>query len=212
MEDSKYKEWFSPSICLTHACNLNCVYCYQKHDHEKAMTYETAIKAIDWIFDNVPEKSEGIAINFIGGEPLLEFKLIQRIYNYVKSKKFSKDYIFFASTNGTVLTDEMREWFRAHKGDFTLGLSLDGSKETHNRNRSNSYDKIDFDFFLETYPKQGVKTTLSPSSIETLAEDIIAIHEKGFLHVTGINLAEGDFDWSDEKYIEELSAQLSILE
>lgn len=23
---------YSPSLCVTHNCNLNCVYCYQKHD------------------------------------------------------------------------------------------------------------------------------------------------------------------------------------
>lgn len=40
----------------------------------------------------------------------------------------------------------MKEWFREHKDTFVLGLSLDGLPETHNHNRSNSYDKIDIDF------------------------------------------------------------------
>lgn len=211
MSDSK-REWYSPSLCLTHNCNLDCIYCYQQHNHENVMSYETAKKSIDWIFDNIPSETDGVSINLIGGEPLLEFELIQRIYEYTKGKKPSKKYAFFASTNGTILTEEMKEWFRFHKEDFTLGLSLDGCRETHNKNRSNSYDLIDFDFFLDNYPNQSVKMTLSQYSLETLAQDIISIHKRGFLHISGVNLAEGDFDWSDEKNVITLAGQLAQLE
>ena len=58
---------FSPSICVTHSCNLNCIYCYQKHDNSSRMDFETAKKILDYIFDNVPEGMEGIEINIIGG-------------------------------------------------------------------------------------------------------------------------------------------------
>lgn len=212
MADGNEKKWYSPSICVTHDCNLNCTYCYQEHNCGEVMSPETAKKAIDWVFANVPSENDGVWINLIGGEPLLEFELIKYMYDYTKSKKDTIDYVFFASTNGTVLTDEMKEWFSAHRNDFVLGLSLDGTRETHNSNRSNSYDCIDFDFFLKNYPNQSVKMTLSQSSLKTLATDIISIHEKGFMHITGVNLAEGEIDWSDEKYLQELAGQLAEIE
>ena len=202
---------FSPSLCLTHNCNLNCIYCYQKHDTGVRMSFETAKKVIDWIVCNIPADTKGIEFGFIGGEPLLEFDLIKRIVDYVRSKEISEPYVFYATTNGTVLTDEMKEWFQANKHQFVLGLSLDGCKETHNYNRSNSFDKIDFKFFLNTWPNQGIKMTLSEKSLEHLADNIIFVHSLGFKEIGGVNLFEGQFDWSDERFVSLLIPQLEKL-
>lgn len=59
-------------------------------------------------------------------------------------------------------------------------MSLDGTREMHNRNRSNSYDKIDINFFKDNWPEQGVKMTPSPGTLSSLAEGVIHIHELGF--------------------------------
>ena len=205
---------FSPSLCVTHDCNLNCVYCYQNHDKAK-MSFDTAKQCIDWIFDNVPPKMEGIHVSFIGGEPLLEFELIQKIITYTCRTKRSKDsnsngYMFFASTNGTLLDDSMKKWIVKHKNCFCLGLSLDGTRDTHNHNRSNSFDQIDIDFFRTMWPEQGIKMTLSEYSLQHLAENIKYIHSLGF-EVKGTNLCEGDFPWDDEKHVEILIPQLKEL-
>lgn len=154
MKKDTTKSRFSPSLCITHNCNLNCIYCYQNHD-KKRMMLGTAKKCIDWIFDNIPSYADGgVEIGFIGGEPLLEFNLIKQIVAYTCSKPRNVNYMFFASTNGTLLDDEMKKWFAAHKNCFWLGLSVDGAKETQDNNRSNSFDAIDFDFFLQNWPEQ----------------------------------------------------------
>ena len=82
MKPETKKPRFSPSLCVTHNCNLNCVYCYQKHDVNSKMDFSTAKNVIDWIFDNVPPDMSDVEINFIGGEPLLEFQLIKDIVAY----------------------------------------------------------------------------------------------------------------------------------
>ena len=205
------KPRFAPTLCLTHNCNLNCIYCYQTHDTQKHMSFETAKKCIDWIFSNIPKDFEGVELDFIGGEPLLEFDLIKQIFTYVKSTYPKEKCIFYATTNGTVLTDEMKKWYTERKGCCVLGLSLDGKKETQDYNRSNSFDKIDLDFFLKNWPWQGVKMTLSEFSLDHLAENIIFCHELGFSEVGGVNLFEGTFDWSDEKWIQKLVPQLKTL-
>ena len=202
---------FSPSLCVTHNCNLNCVYCYQRHDTSKRMSLDTAKRTIDWIFDNVPEGTERVGIDFIGGEPLLEFELIKEIVVYTASKKRPVPFSFFATTNGTLLSIEMKQWFINHKDCFVLGLSLDGTCDTHNHNRSQSFDKIDLDFFLKTWPDQGIKMTLSDYSLPRLAENIKFVHSLGFKRIRGVNLAEGDFDWSDDEYIKLLIPQLTEL-
>ena len=175
------------------------------------MSFDTAKTVIDWIFDNIPDDNSGVEIGFIGGEPLLEFDLIKEIVAYACSEKRKDNYIFFATTNGTVLSKEMKEWFAAHKELFILVLSLDGAKETHNYNRSNSFEEIDVDFFLANWPNQRIKMTLSEYSLPRLAENIKFLHSKGFQDIGGVNLAEGDFDWSDDKYIKLLVPQLKEL-
>lgn len=204
------KNYFSPSICLTHNCNLNCVYCYQKHDIGSRMSFETAKKVIRYIFENVPDGKDGVEIDFIGGEPLLEFALIKKIFEYTKSLKPSIPYLFYATTNGTVLTEEMKRWFTENKESFWLGLSLDGDRKTHNYNRSNSFDKIDIDFFKRNWQSQTIKMTLSEYSLKHLAHDIKFLHTLGF-PISGVNEAEGDFDFDKDEYIKTLSVQLKEL-
>ena len=200
---------YSPSVCVTHRCNLNCVYCYQKHENV-SMSFDTAKNVIEKIFNSVPKECRDIHISFIGGEPLLEFDLIKDICEYTWKSKRNIPYIFFASTNGSVLTDEMKAWFVKNKRKFKLGLSLDGKRELHNKNRSNSFDSIDIPFFQKNYPDEGIKMTLSEHSIPQLAENIQFLHSLN-LDMQGTNLAEGNFNWDDDKFIFQLSSELQKL-
>lgn len=211
MNDIRKGVRFSPSLCVTHSCNLDCIYCYQTHDGENRMSFETACKSIDWIFANIPSDMSGVEISFIGGEPLVEFELIKRVYDYTLANYSNESFIFYATTNGVLLTPEMKSWLSAHKDTFVLGLSLDGTPDTHNHNRSNSYNKIDIDFFRKTWPNQGVKMTISEYSLNNLADNVIYIHNLGFKEIDGVNLFEGNFDWSDEKYVKIIIPQLRKL-
>lgn len=212
MEVKRKKIRFVPSICVTHDCNLNCTYCYQRHDRTGKMTLDTAKACIDDIFHSVPDYAvDGVEVGFIGGEPLLEFELLKKVFSYTRSRYPDVETIFYATTNGTLLDSEMKAWFTAHRRDFVLGLSLDGARETHNANRSGSFDRIDIDFFRRNWPEQGVKMTLSAYSIPRLAENCRFVHSLGFRSIRGVNLAEGDFDWDDDQYIELLIPQLSEL-
>jgi len=202
---------YSPSLCVTHKCNLSCVYCYQNNKSNVHMTFDTAKKCIDDIFKNIPNGTKLIEISFIGGEPLLEMDLIKAVYNYTTETYFDDRVRFFATTNGTTLTNEDKNWFRSRKNKFVLGLSLDGTPRTHNYNRSNSFNKIDIPFFAETWPNQGPKMTISKYSLSTLADDIIFIHQQGFKYIFGVNFAEGDFDWGNREELKIFSKQLRKL-
>jgi radical SAM protein with 4Fe4S-binding SPASM domain len=105
----------------------------------------------------------------------------------------------------------MKRWFTVHKTCFVLGLSLDGTKETHDHNRSNSFDKIDIDFFRRNWPEQGIKMTLSDYSLVHLADDVKYLHSLGLGEINGVNPAEGEFDWSKDEYIKILIPQLTEL-
>ena len=212
--DKKTPKWITPTVCVTHACQLNCIYCYEtKKDTHSRLEYDKAIEIIDRIFATAADDVDGIEVCFIGGEPLLEYDLIKRIVEHYKlpENKPSKQFVFSATTNGALLNAEMKEWFQNNKDKIILCLSLDGAKETQDHNRPNSFDKIDFDFFVRNYPRQGVKMTLSDYSLPRLSENVIFIHSLGFKKITGANLFEGDFDFDNEEFIRILVPELKRL-
>jgi len=187
---------------LTHKCNLSCAYCFENNRKgtELVTSYadEKFIKRI--ISEYLDNSSIGeCEITFFGGEPLLCADVIKNVCEWTWSKKWKNGYVFFANTNGTVLTEEMKEWFKLNHSKIWLGLSLDGMESTQNRNRSNSFKKIDMPFFLETWPEQSIKMTIDPRQPLSFAEDIIFLHSQGF-SINGTDFAEGfPIDWESMK-------------
>lgn len=136
-------------------CNLRCKYCiYSEHYPnyktytDQFMTFDIAKKAIDYYMKNF-EMVQKINptrvpnIGFYGGEPLLNFKLIKEIVNYVKDKYENVEY--HITTNGLLLNEEVQEFFV--RNSFSVTVSLDGNKEEHDRNRvkvngNGSFDEI----------------------------------------------------------------------
>ena len=65
------------SLMVTHSCNLHCVYCFEKYKSKglKFMSLNTAQKILNKEFEDFSNKdrlpSDRLAIEFFGGEPLL---------------------------------------------------------------------------------------------------------------------------------------------
>jgi len=186
---------------------LSCIYCYEKNKQGKDIEFERARDIIDKEV-NMVDGIKNIEIDLFGGEPFLAFDLIKRITEYVKKIDTDKQIMLFATTNGTLIHNEVQEWLIENAEWFTCGLSLDGTKQMHNLNRSNSYDSIDIDFFYKMYPFQDIKMTISQKTLPYFAEGVIELHEKGFL--VSCNLAYG-IDWSFKQNENVLEEQLKIL-
>ncbi len=194
------------SIIVTNQCNLNCVYCYEHSKFPKSIGIEKAKEIISYYLNSNYEEVE---IDFFGGEPFLEFNKIKDICEWTWLKKWKAKYIFFATTNGTLIHGEIAQWLRENKKRFYVSLSIDGLPYWHNRNRSNSFDKIDVNFFKECWPEQTVKMTISKESVGTLSKNIIYIHSLGF-KITGTNFAEG-IDWENDKFVDVVFRELETL-
>lgn len=194
-------------LLMTEKCNLSCRYCYECNKTDKKMTLAIAKKILEKEFRDVEGTDKKIVIQFFGGEPMIEFDTIRAVYNYIKSSHFKNFEYCFVVTNGTLFDEKQKKWAFEHRYDFICGLSLDGTKEIHDYNRSNSYDLIDFEFFLQTWPQQKVKMTVSPEMLNKLSEGVIHCHNLGF----GVlcNLADG-LDWKSES-TEVLQQQLQQL-
>jgi uncharacterized protein len=96
-------------LMITYQCNLDCVYCYEKGKRSnRSMDIEVAKKIIEQAFIENESICEEIEFDFMGGEPLLEFEKIKKIAEWMWNRNWSKPYILYATTNGTLLNDEMK--------------------------------------------------------------------------------------------------------
>ncbi|HQI04653.1 MAG TPA: radical SAM protein [bacterium] len=131
-------------LFMTRECTLKCHYCYVEHKYDSFMSRDVALKAADLF---VKENSERAKFSFFGGEPLLQFELIKEITEYVvkiADKKGFAPHLSIA-TNGTLINEEVLDFFEKYK--FRVELSLDGDEFSHNLNRpmrdgGNSYRSV----------------------------------------------------------------------
>lgn len=141
---------------VTQQCNMRCKYCaysgnYFNRTHAAdRMSFEIARESIDFYLER-SDKSDKLILSFYGGEPLLEFKLIKKCVAYILEHKGDKEVGFTMTTNGTLLTEEVIRFIVKHK--FTLMISLDGDKESHDINRRLKTGGGSFDLILKNLRK-----------------------------------------------------------
>lgn len=130
-------------IDLTEVCNLKCVYCFRKLK-SKSMIEEKAIQICSYIKEYcITHKIKHIAIQPWGGEPLSEFELIKKIQDYFIDTDINVKMII--ETNAVLINDEIAK--ELYKRNFGIGVSIDGNKELHNKQRKflngdGSYDAV----------------------------------------------------------------------
>lgn len=179
------------TFIVTEACNLRCTYCYQHNKSTRVMPFEVAKKCVDTLFAEDAAHSEyindeeanGIILDFIGGEPLLEIDLIDQIVDYFLNRavelnhRWAVKYMISMSTNGTLyFENNVQRFVKKHDGRVSIGVTIDGDKELHDMCRlypdgRGSYDDAAaaFDELLHEYNQTGTKLTLAPGNISYLA-------------------------------------------
>lgn len=117
-------------------CEHSCPYCQvSRQSSDKAaydMNWETASLALDSAFRS---PSQNIKIEFQGGEPLLNFDLIEEVVRaaQVRNQAEGKNLGFVIATNLALLDDRVIDFCRAN--DVYISTSLDGPADLHNKNR-----------------------------------------------------------------------------
>ena len=154
------------TLQLTQMCNLRCTYCiysenssYNRNHANKRMSFETAKKVIDFYYTHAID-SERIAIAFYGGEPTLEFELIKKIVEYANVLFDGKKILYRITTNATLLTDELIEFFFNSGNDFLVLISLDGPKNIQNQNRKFSNGNGTYDIIMHNLQRLYEKNPL----------------------------------------------------
>jgi uncharacterized protein len=117
-------------------CEHSCGYCQVSRRGVGAadfdMKKDTADRALDFVFRS---PSPAIKIEFQGGEPILNFPMVQYIVEATERRNIiaKRQVEFVIATNLAVITSEMLDF--CHEHNILISTSLDGPQDLHNRNR-----------------------------------------------------------------------------
>lgn len=161
LENIKFEKPRCLGLVLTDSCNFRCKYCansdkykYAKGYSKNVMSLEVLEAAIKMYVEKYskavkydPNLSFGVM--FYGGEPLLEFDLIERAVSLVTDYYKIENPIFTITTNGYLIDEKVIRFFK--KYNFDVNISMDGYKEIHNKNRVTVNNKPTYDVVIDNF-------------------------------------------------------------
>ncbi|HLP58503.1 MAG TPA: radical SAM peptide maturase [Candidatus Deferrimicrobium sp.] len=125
----------------TDKCNLKCAYCgygkfYDNYDRRsnKNLDFKVAKRLLTYLQDlwNSPlncSHDRNIYIGFYGGEPLLNFPLIEEIVHYLENSPMRHNRFSFSMTTNALLINKYMDFLAEH--NFNLLISLDGDEDSN---------------------------------------------------------------------------------
>jgi uncharacterized protein len=153
-KSDKLEKINSLSINVSQTCNMTCDYCYANQgtygEDSKIMDINTAFGVLNYLICK-NFFSKNVEIIFFGGEPLINFELIKNIISYLKSLNLVTKFIFRLSTNGTLLSNEIIQFICDN--NIKTSISLDGSKDDHDKRRRFKNNSGTFDIVSENIKK-----------------------------------------------------------
>ena len=147
---------------VTQRCNLRCFYCTYgdlytnpENDYTKDLSEQDAFALIDYIMPKIKNDACNssykriITIGFYGGEPLLNFKLIERIIEHIEQYKLTNCIIEYTMTTNGILLDKYIDYLIDK--EFHLMISFDGDR------KASSYRYPEDSDFLFNHVLENIK-------------------------------------------------------
>jgi len=154
-------------MVVTLRCNETCVYCHASRAGMDAvhtdMTKEMAERTVDLILKST---SPRITIEFQGGEPLVNFPVIQHVIQYAteRNKDTGKTLEFTLVSNMSLMDEEKLKFLIESK--VQMCTSVDGPKVLHDKQRklptASAHDAASYWIkrINKAYEEQGLDPTL----------------------------------------------------
>jgi His-Xaa-Ser system radical SAM maturase HxsB len=123
-------------MVVTLRCNETCVYCHASRADLDAvhtdMTIEIAERTVDLILRTT---SPHVTIEFQGGEPLVNFPVVQHVVQYAteKNRGLGKQLEFTMVSNLSLMDETKLAWLLEHR--VQICTSIDGPKGLHDKQR-----------------------------------------------------------------------------
>lgn len=139
----------SLTILLTSDCNFRCTYCFEGLEKKATYLSETTknriFKFIQMTLGN-DSNIQTVSITLFGGEPLMKFEcsydFLSKIQNLCAEK--NKKFVTSIVTNGALITESRLEKLN-NLNCSMIQITLDGTKEIHDKRRMDSYGNGTFE-------------------------------------------------------------------
>jgi His-Xaa-Ser system radical SAM maturase HxsB len=124
------------AMVVTLRCNETCVYCHASRAEMDAvhtdMSKDTAEKAVDFALSTT---SPALTIEFQGGEPLVNFPVVQHIIQYAlaKNRAYGKQLEFTMVSNLSLMDEDKLAFLVDNK--VQICTSIDGPEALHTKQR-----------------------------------------------------------------------------
>lgn len=174
--------------------------CYEHNKSDKIMSLRVGEDAVDFILtdsdyinvDNTP----AIILEFMGGEPLLEIDLIEHIVSYFNRQAFKLNHPWFnmpmisISSNGLLyLSEPVQRFVERHRNRLSLGISIDGDKETHDACRVDTLGHGTYDRILPAVRQLIVSNQHSHTKV-TFAHDNLTHISAAIMHLMDLGFTD----------------------
>ena len=175
------------------------------------MDKELACKVVEFICNSYTKHDGVLSLDFHGGEPLMQFGVMKFLIEKLDQRFPELEKNYCLTTNATLLNDERIQYITKHIKN--VSVSLDGSKEKHDRNRifangRGSYDvalKNSLKLLLILGERLRVRMTLGPDTVKGVSKDLIELYQLGFKTLAVLpdifceNWENSDFDLLKEE-------------
>ena len=166
------------------ACNLQCGYCFYKDEIQYREMENYGImkqEVMEALIENAYASAERSCLfGFQGGEPAMAG--LEWFRSFVsmseEKRKPGVSVTYTIQTNGTLLTEEWMDFLK--EKNFLVGLSLDGTREIHDRNRIDRMGGGTFQKVLEAGKEmlhRGIQVNLLTVLTRQAARKIRTIYE-----------------------------------
>ena len=171
-------ETFYLVIQPTLDCNFRCVYCYEEHKNVKMN--DATIDSIVEFVKNKTKKVRSLCIAWFGGEPMMEFDSIVNLTRKFQEicKNNGCHYHSRITTNSYLFTDESINMLESLNIE-AIQITLDGTKETHDKKRPLANGEGTFDQIIN---------------------NLLKITDKNVIATLRINVDEENFDYIPRLY------------
>lgn len=205
-------------ISLGERCNLKCAYChFHNEDNGKlsGLPQEFSSNELIQIVENINVYSiendvETFKIGIVGsGEPLLQFRKIRELIQYVKDNNLTR-LQFYTISNGTILNENILTFFYENRNIIKLCFSLDGYEDLHNTGREKFSEVIEG---VQKYEnkfgeKPPINCTVHQETIKNQVQLFEFLTDENFKDVTFSRL----FDSHDETLVVSKMEYQNLLE
>lgn len=231
-------EGLTVTINTTEDCNMRCKYCYEINKCAKSIDFDKCKNFIDLIIsddnylcftdDEVGSEiwKKGLIIDFIGGDALMNVDICDKTLTYLvyklnttnteRTKLWRSRWRCSISSNGTLFSDsKVRAFLEKWKSNISLGVSIDGCPEIHDKNRIMAYrgsndeevGSMDiilkyWDWYKKLFPYESLSTkaTCSRETIPYLYDSLVFMHEKLGLKYVNQNFIMEDTGCTEKDY------------